>query len=142
MFNEKQLEEQCLAWFEEAGWQCRHGDEFKSGSAGRDNAGQVLLADELHAALTRINPDIPADSIDDAMRAIIHHESPILAVNNRRFHQYMTKGVEVSWRVDNRDKSDYVRLIDFDRVDNNSFCVVNQLPVKGATSKACLLARL
>ena len=104
MFNEKHLEEQCLTWFEEVGWQCHHGDEFKPGSSGRDDAGQVLLADELQAALKRINPHIPADSIDDAIHAITHPESPILVVNNRRFHQYMTKGVEVSWRVDNRDK--------------------------------------
>ena len=63
MPDEKQLEEQCLGWFKETGWQCRHGNEFKPGSAGRDDAGQVLLADELKETLTRINPHIPADSI-------------------------------------------------------------------------------
>jgi len=134
VFDEKHLEEQCLAWFKETGWRCCHGDEVKPGSAGRDDARQVLLADELHAALTRINPQVPADSIDDAMRAINQHESPILAINNRRFHQYMIKGVEVSWRVNNRDKVDYVRLLDFAKVDNNSFCVVKQMQIKGASN--------
>ena len=129
MTDEKHLEEQCLEWFKEAGWQCRHGDEVK-----RDDAGQALLADELKDALTRINPHIPADGIDDAMRAINQQESPILAVNNRKFHQYLTKGIEVSWRVDDRDKVEHVRLLDFDKVDNNSFCVVNQMQIKGASN--------
>ena len=132
MFDEKHLEEQCLAWFKETGWRCRQGDEVKPGGAGRDDARQVLLTDELRTALIRINPQIPADSIDDAMRAINQHESPILAVNNRRFHQYLTKGIEVSWRINNRDKVDYVRLLDFAKVDNNSFCVVKQMQIKGA----------
>ena len=133
MSDEKHLEEQCLAWFKEAGWQCCHGDEVKPGSVGRDDARQVLLADELHAALTRINPHIPAEGIDDAIRAINQHESPILAVNNSKFHQYLTRGVEVSWRVNNRDKVEYVRLLDFAKMDNNSFCVVNQMQIKGAS---------
>ena len=46
----------------------------------------------------------------------------------------MTKGIEVSWRVDNRDKVEYVLLLDFAKVDNNSFCVVNQMQIKGASS--------
>ncbi len=85
----------------------------------------------LRDALGRINPDVPDEAVDDALRAVLWTQSPSLIVNNRAFHRMLTDGVDVSWREDGRERHGKVWLVERDpaKLDDNEFLVVNQFTV-------------
>jgi type I restriction enzyme R subunit len=96
----------------------------------RTSYADVVLDGRVRSALVRINPQVPADAIDEAIRKVTRTESPSLIENNRRFHQILTEGVPVEYtNAEGRIVHDAVRLIDFDDPTNNDGLVVNQFTV-------------
>ncbi len=98
----------------------------------RDDYRQVFLLGRLRDALNRINPDIPAECIDDAIRVITRTESPDLVTSNRRFHRFLTDGVDVeipSPGTYGGVRHDKVWLLDLDDPDNNDFLAVDEFTV-------------
>jgi len=131
--DEAQLEIAVCDWLkaEPLGWDYVYGLEIApDGDAlEREDWGDVVLVGRLRDALERINPTIPGEAIDEAMRQVLRPESPSLIENNHRFHQMLTDGVDVSWRTDEGEKHDKVWLVDRDNAENNEFLVVNQFTV-------------
>ncbi|MBI9071397.1 MAG: type I restriction endonuclease subunit R [Melioribacteraceae bacterium] len=95
----------------------------------RDSFEDVLLIDRLRSAINRINPTIPTDARDDALKQIQRLSSPELIVNNETFHRMLTEGIKVTYQNNGDNRGDYVWLIDFDNIENNEFLVVNQFTV-------------
>ena len=92
----------------------------------------MVLVDRLRAALARINPHVPADALDEALRRLLNvgHDTPNLIENNRRWHQLLVDGVDVEFkRPDGSIAGDKVWPIDFDQIDRNDWLVVNQFTV-------------
>jgi type I site-specific restriction-modification system R (restriction) subunit len=80
----------------------------------------------LQTALTTINPNIPADAIEDAIRKVTQTETPSLYENNHCFHKFLTDGVDVEYQADDHTKYDKVWLIDFQKLENNDWLAVDQ----------------
>lgn len=64
-------------------------------------------------------------------------ETPILIKNNKAFHQLLLEGVKVEFKENKgasseNHKIDYVQLVDFSKVSNNQFLVVNQYTITGS----------
>ena len=95
----------------------------------RQSYGDIVLAGRLRTAIQKLNPDIPADAQEQALRAVQRISSPELLSNNETFHRYLTDGVPVQYRLDGDEKGDYVWLIDFENPLNNEFLAVNQYTV-------------
>lgn len=95
----------------------------------RQSFEDVLLLDRLKIAVSRINPTIPADAREDAIKQISRLNSPELITNNENFHRMMTEGVNVTYQKDGNSRGDLVWLIDFDEPENNDFIVLNQYTV-------------
>ncbi len=95
----------------------------------RDSLEQVLLLNRLQQAVRNINPTIPLDAQNEAIKEIQRIASPELLANNETFHRLLTEGVPVSKRVDGDDRGDRVWLIDFKHPHNNDFVVANQFTV-------------
>ena len=129
--SETTLEKTALDWFETLGWQIAFGPAISPGELGaeREDYGQVVLFGRLQTALENINPTIPPDAINDAVRKIIRTESPSLVENNRRFHRMLTDGVDVSFMDDGREVYNKVWLVDLDAPNNNDWLAVNQFTV-------------
>lgn len=89
----------------------------------------VLLFDRLRKAIERINPYIPAEAREDAIKQIQQSNAPDLIANNETFHRMLTEGINVSYRKDGIERGDLVWLIDFNNPENNDFLVVNQFTV-------------
>src|SRR4051794_36159722 len=124
MMTESAVEDATLGWFQELKYDVLHGPEIAPGEpqAERATFGEVILLERLRTALARINPTIPADAREEALRKVTHAETPSLVENNRRLHKRLTEGVDVEYRrPDNSIAGDKVWLIDFDTVDNNEF---------------------
>ncbi len=138
MISEDQLEQLCLDWFREGGYEYANGyDIAPDGDAPeREDYRQVILTGRLLDALQRINPHIPRAALEEQVVHVLSKpESPVLIQNNRQFQRYLLDGVPVEYTfIDNeRDekKTDHVQLIDFHNPDNNQFLVVNQFTVQG-----------
>lgn len=139
MITEDQLEQICIAWFKEIGYQYASGYDIApdgavdpvTGTPERDDYRQVILRARLLAQLQVINAHIPLDALEQAIATVIQPETPILIKNNKQLHQYLLQGVKVTYQHHGEEKTDYVRLLDFNRVAANQFLVVNQLTITG-----------
>ena len=131
-FTEATVEAATLDWFGELGYEKKYGPDIEPGELYAERAGfdDVVLLERLRMAMSRVNPTIPAEALEEAIRKVTRTESPSLVENNRRFHRMLVDGVPVEYRArDGRLVHDAVRLIDFDDVDANDWLVVNQFTV-------------
>ena len=137
--SEDAVERDALEVFRELNWQVEYGGDIAPGEARaeRDAYKQVALRGRLERAVKKLNPELPLDARDEAIRRVLHPESPSLVENNRRFHKMLTDGVPVEVRRDDGTLSgEQVRLIDFQEPANNDWLVVNQFTVtEGQTTK-------
>ena len=130
--TESIVEEAALAWLESLGYTVLTGLDVAPGEAGAERSGydEVVLSERLRTALTRINPQLPPDAIDEAMRRVLRPESPALVQNNRAFHRMLVEGVPVEYRRDDGSiTNDIAWLIDYDNPTRNSWLAVNQFSV-------------
>ena len=89
----------------------------------------VLLVDRVRAAIASINPELPYEVQDDALKQVKRIASPDLIAANEEFHKMLVDGVDVEYRKDGEIRGDKVWLIDFDHPEKNDFLVVNQFTV-------------
>ncbi len=131
--DEAQVELVTVEYFRDLGYGYHHGSVLapESDVPERLDYGQVVLARRLRDALFRINPLVPDEAIEDALRQVTRTDSPSLLVNNRAFHKLLTDGVDVSWREEGRERHGKVWLVERDpaKLNNNEFLVVNQFTV-------------
>jgi type I restriction enzyme R subunit len=126
------IEQAALAWFEATGWSVRSGAEIAPGEplAGRADYGQVVLERRLRDALARLNPDLPAEALDDAFRRLTRSEGPDATSRNRGMHRLLVDGVTVEYRTPDGDiRGAQARVLDFDHVKANDWLAVNQFSV-------------
>jgi len=95
----------------------------------RQSFENVLLMERLQTAVGRINPSIPADIREDAIKQIQRLNSPELIANNEAFHRMLTEGIKVGYQKDGYNRGDLVWLVDFANPENNDFLVANQFTV-------------
>ncbi len=130
--NESILEEAALEWFGELGYAVGHGPQMAPGEveAERDTFGDVVLVGRLREAISRLNPSVPGEAREDALRKVLRVGSPSLIGTNREFHRMLRDGVEVEYqRADGSIAGDHVRLVDFTEVGANDWLAVNQFTV-------------
>jgi len=129
---ESHVEEHTLAWLRDLGYTTLFGPDIAPGEpkAERETWQDTILKQRLAAAIAKLNPDIPADARESALRKILHPDSPSLIANNRAFHKMLVDGVEVEYRrKDGTIKGDRVRLADFSSPEENDWLAVNQFTV-------------
>ncbi|OUC08971.1 DEAD/DEAH box helicase, partial [Litorilinea aerophila] len=129
--NEAQLEQLALDWLADLGWTHVFGPDIAPDGPTPERSGydQVILTGRLREALARINPDLPPAALEDALRQITRPESPSLVENNRRFHRFLTDGVDVSYLRNGREVHEKAWLIDVDDLANNDWLAVSQFTV-------------
>uniref|UniRef100_UPI00286C57D7 type I restriction endonuclease subunit R n=1 Tax=Gemmatimonas sp. TaxID=1962908 RepID=UPI00286C57D7 len=130
--NEAIVEDAALAWFGELGYAVGHGPHIAPGepAAERDGFGDVVLASRLRDAIARLNPGIPADARDEALRKVLRVAMPSLTQTNRAFHALLRNGVPVEYpRPDGSIAGDAARLVDFADPSANDWLAVNQFTV-------------
>ncbi|TSC92696.1 MAG: type I site-specific deoxyribonuclease, HsdR family [Candidatus Berkelbacteria bacterium Licking1014_7] len=133
-YTESNLEEATLEWFEELGYQIIGGPDIdpESEKPERKDFSQVILADRLHSAIAKINPEVPFEAQEEAAKKVENatHSSNQLVISNRNFHKMLTDGVDVEYRrPDGSIAGDKVWLVDRKNMKNNDWLVVNQYTI-------------
>ena len=95
--NESIVEDAALEWFGELGYAIGHGPHLAPGepAAERDSFGEVVLVERLREAIRQLNPTIPSEAQEDALRKVLRVGSPSLAQTNQLFHALLRDGVPV-----------------------------------------------
>src|SRR5438094_369117 len=117
-FTESIVEQASLAWLEAQGYEILHGPDIsvaeleieRSDASYRD----VVLGGRLSQALARLNPDLPAEALDEAARKLTRIDAQGLLDRNRTLHRMLVDGVQVEYqRADGSIAGTQARVIDF-----------------------------
>ena len=80
----------------------------------------------LEESLERLNPDLPADAIKDALYKLRNFDTGELVQKNEIFMEYLQNGIPVRYFVKGEEQSNIVYLVDYKNPENNSFIAANQ----------------
>ena len=131
-FTEDAYEQTLIALFrDELGYAYECGYEVE-----RDYKEPFYRAD-LVASMRRLNPELPADVMDEGIKKITDISIGTLEQNNEQFTLWMQNGLEVEFLQNGEERTALMRLIDFDHPERNLFKVVNQWRVEEYKNKRC-----
>jgi type I restriction enzyme R subunit len=131
--NESHVEAAALDWLSALGYEVLSGLAIAPGepAAERSDYKQVFLFDRLQTKLEDLNPNIPLEGLQEALRKLRLVNYPTLIENNRAFHRVLVEGVDVEFRNKAGEiVHDKVWLIDFANPEANEFPAVNQFTVE------------
>lgn len=76
--TESHVEEAALEWFEALKWTVLHGPDitFDGSMPERESYSDVILPGRLEAAIDSLNPDLPTAAKEEALRKVLHIDSP------------------------------------------------------------------
>jgi len=112
------------------GYLIAHGPEISEGDQKEREYTEVVLQGRLRYAIDRLNPTIPAEAREEAVKKVLRTVSVNLLENNETFHRMLTDGIDVKFSIgDGKARTDKVWLVDFVDPDNNEFLAVNQYTV-------------
>jgi len=137
-YTEDQLVEQpAIGLFATLGWQTVSALEEifgVDGTLGRETKGEVVLLARLREALTRLNPTLPSEAIHTALDELSRDRSAMsLEAANREIYRLLKDGIPVSILDPEHggQKTERLRVVDWEYPDNNDFLLVSQFSVVG-----------
>lgn len=124
IFNEDAFEQSILDFFEsELGYGYLYGPDVRRSSDSFDDA---FLPDVIEYALIDINPDLNRRAIAEAVQSLKEIEGGSLVTKSKAFMDMLQNGIEVRYFNGEEDRTDIVKLVDYEHPDRNQFHIVNQ----------------
>ena len=137
-YTEDQLVEQpAIGLFAALGWQTLSAMEETfgaGGTLGRETKGEVVLLQRLRAVLMLLNPGMPPEAIQTAIDELTRDRSSMsLEAANREVYAHMKDGIAVSVPDDvhGGQKTERLRVVDWEHPERNDFLLVSQFSVTG-----------
>ncbi len=138
-YNEDGLVEQpAIALFGELGWRTvAAGNETfgVNGTLGRSGRQEVVLTACLVGVVRKLNPDLPDEAVAAAVDELTRDRSAMSpAAANREVHALLKHGVTVAVTDAERggQRTERVRVIDWEDPEANDFLLVSQMSIQGA----------
>jgi len=137
--NEDTLVQQTTADYlkEKLGWEsvyAYNNEDFGPDSLlGRTSDREVVLTRPLRAKLVELNPGLPEEAYDDAVRQIVATvTTQSLVETNREKYDLIRDGVQVTFRDEKDERTrERLRVLDFNNATKNDFLCVRELWVRG-----------
>jgi len=131
IITESEVENVALDILSELGYEIVYGPDiaFDGKNPERKDYSEVVLAERLRKAINRINPSVPQEKREEAIKKILRTESPNIIENNHNFHDMLANGVDVEYKKDGVIRGGKVWLFDFKNPENNEFLAVNQFTI-------------
>lgn len=135
--TENEIEEIALSYLQGLGYSCLSGiDISPDGDHPERQYTDVVLTTRLRDAIDKLNPVLPQDAKEDALKKVLRTDSPDAIINNQTFHKYLTEGIDIEIRTNDGIRGEKVYIIDFTNPENNEFLAVNQFTViEGSQNK-------
>lgn len=120
LFTEDTYEQAIIELFENMGYDHVYAPDFD-----RDYT-SPLMDSVLRDSLVRVNRGLPADAIEEAINKLKTFDTGSLLQKNTIFMDYLQNGITVKFFVNGEEQATIVKLVDYEKIDNNTFYVVNQ----------------
>lgn len=100
---------------------------------GRSSEREVVLLRDLREAITRLNPAMPVDAVDQAVTKLTRFDaSRSMVQHNREFYGWVRDGVPVEYHDDRGEVQKVrARVIDFTDPKSNRFLAVREMKIQG-----------
>ncbi len=106
-------------------------DDLNDGT-GRSSKKECVLPDVMLSSLIRINPDIEKEHIENIVRELRQDYSGVDIIDaNYKLYNKIRNGIKVTLLRNGVEDFDFVKLIDFDNPNNNTFTAVSQMWILG-----------
>lgn len=119
-FTEADYENSVIELFQNLGYSYIYAPELE-----RDYSCPVLES-TLQDCLVKINQNLPYAAIIEAIGKLRDFDAGSLLQRNEIFMNYLQNGIPVKYVEAGEERTNIVYLIDYDSVDHNDFCVLNQ----------------
>ena len=119
-FTEADYEKSVIELFQNLGYSYIYAPELE-----RDYSCPVLES-TLQDCLVKINKNLPYAAIMEAIGKLRDFDAGSLLQRNEIFMNYLQNGIPVKYVEAGEERTNIVYLIDYDNVDHNDFCVLNQ----------------
>lgn len=139
-YNEEHLvEEPAIKLFATLGWQTASAMEEvygAGGTLGRETSGEVVLLSRLRPVLKKLNPALPTEAIEAAITILAKDRSTLGTVAaNEEVYEFLKGEIAVSIPDPSGrggQKTERVRVIDWETPKENDFLLVSQFTVTGS----------
>lgn len=121
-YNEEAYEKSLMELFQNLGYNAFYGPDIE-----RDYKNPLYMNDL--EILYNINNHLDKKAVDKAIELIQDWGIGSLEEKNNKFMEYLQNGINVKYWSNGKEESTYVKLIDYDNLDNNIFTVINQWTV-------------
>ena len=119
-----------ISYLQELGYQYINGiDIGPEGEHNEREYNEVVLVERLRNAIYRLNPAIPQEAKEDALKKVLRTDSPSELINNETFHRYLTEGIPIEIRIDDAIRGEIVYIADLENFERNEFLAVNQVTI-------------
>lgn len=99
---------------------------------GRSSKKECVLPDILKSSLYRINPNIDKEQIDSIIKTLSQdYTGTDIVVTNYKLYQQIRNNIKIKIRKNGKEDFDFVKLIDFEKPENNTFTAVSQMWIQG-----------
>ena len=120
LFTEDTYEQAIIELFENMGYDHVYAPDFD-----RDYT-SPLMDSVLRDSLVRVNRGLPVDAIEEAINKLKTFDTGSLLQKNTIFMDYLQNGITVKFFVNGEEQATIVKLVDYEKIDNNTFLVVYQ----------------
>lgn len=98
----------------------------------RSSKKECVLPCVLKSSLLRLNPQIPEEVINDVMKSLVkdYTGTDIIATNYDLYNKIRNQ-IQVKVKRNGKEDFDFVKLVDFDNPQNNTFTAVSQMWIQG-----------
>ncbi|WP_263167198.1 type I restriction endonuclease subunit R [Streptomyces sp. SCSIO ZS0520] len=112
-------------------WGTKPGKDLAPGTGHRRDWDDLILHDELQAAIEKLNPELTAAAVHEALRIATDPTSREAYPENKQAHEYLTTGIRLTYTDEfGAEQTPTVRLVDFTDPEANSYLAVNQVTVR------------
>ncbi|MFJ4414261.1 type I restriction endonuclease subunit R [Streptomyces sp. NPDC088925] len=117
----------------ELGWEPTPGKELAPGRGPRHDWADLVLHGELRQAVQRLNPELTAMAIDEAVKKAADPGSGEVYPENKQAHGYLVHGVRLTYTDEfGAEQTPTVRLVDFTNPEANIYRAARQVTVREA----------
>lgn len=106
-------------------------DDLNDGTA-RANKRECVLPEVLRQSLAKLNPHVAQDKIDSIVKQLRRdYTGTDIVAANYKLYQQIRNNIKITVHKNGREDFDFVKLIDFEHPESNTFTAVSQMWIQG-----------
>ena len=124
------VEQPAINWLKGLGYSHIHGSELSPENGERESYRHVVLKRRFIQTIKRINPWLTDELAEEVYKKVVELEHPDFVVKGKIFYDLLTDGVKLTFKEGQEEKTKIVKIIDFEKPENNEFLAANQFTVE------------